>query len=286
MGKFCIVAQGGGMVACYHAGVIAALQEKFGLKELHCVIATSGAAATYSYLISNQQNLIEPIWIDLIKSGKFAVPWKFPPGKHIMNIDFLIDEMIKKRYPLDIEALKNSSIDLQVGVTDANTAESRYFSKNAEVDFFELLRASCAVPYFGREKVLFNGRYYYDGIIASVTGLEKTLNEENILMVLTRPPRPLKKMYFLRKILRWLLIRNETPVLQKAIWDIMAKFDAIPQEAEKISKSKNLVIIQPKKKLPILRVDTSLDRLQKTIKQGYNDTINHPQLESFFAKLT
>jgi len=63
--------------------------------------------------------------------------------------------------------------------------------------------------------------------------------------------------------LRWLLIRNETPVLQKAIWDIVAKFDAIPQETEKISKSKNLVIIQPKKKLPILRVDTSLSRFAK-----------------------
>jgi predicted patatin/cPLA2 family phospholipase len=34
MNTYCLVAQGGGMVACYHVGVISALKNKFGFKTL------------------------------------------------------------------------------------------------------------------------------------------------------------------------------------------------------------------------------------------------------------
>ena len=81
MNNFCIVAQGGGMTTAYHAGVIKAFKEKFGFEKLNLIVASSGAAATYSYLVSGQENLIEPIWIELVKSGKFVNPWKFPIGK-------------------------------------------------------------------------------------------------------------------------------------------------------------------------------------------------------------
>ncbi len=51
MNNFCIVAQGGGMTTSYHAGVVAALKQRFGFQRLNRVIASSGAAATYSYLV-------------------------------------------------------------------------------------------------------------------------------------------------------------------------------------------------------------------------------------------
>ena len=128
--NYCILAQGGGMVTAYHVGVVKALKEKYSLQNLNRIIANSGAAATYTYLVSNQEHIMEPIWIELVRSGKFVTPWEHPLGKHVINIDFLVDEMMKKKYPLDLNALKNSRIELNIGVTNSETGESIYISKD------------------------------------------------------------------------------------------------------------------------------------------------------------
>lgn len=285
MNNFCIVAQGGGMVTAYHAGVIRALKERFGFDGLNRIIASSGAAVTYSYLVSGQGDLIQPIWENLVRSGKFVTPWKLPIGKNVMDIDFLIDEMIKKKYSLDLGALQRSPIELDIGITDAETAKSLFYSNKDDINFHELLRASCSVPYFSRDKVLINGRYYYDGTIGSVSGLDQALDEQNIILVLTRPALPLCKAYFLRKILRWLLIRQQTLALQKAIWSMVKRYEQIPLIIKELKNRKNIAVIQPSSNLPILRIDTRLERLKQTIKQGYDDTMSHTQLESFFEKI-
>jgi predicted patatin/cPLA2 family phospholipase len=284
MRNFCIVAQGGGMVSAYHVGVIKALKERFGFSKLNLVVTSSGAAATYSYLISNQESLIKVIWEDLLKSGKFIHPWKFPIGKGALDIDFLIDEIIKRRFPFDLETFMNSPVKFETGVTDAKTGQSRFFSKNDPIDFYELLRASCSVPYFSRQSVNLGSERYYDGTIGSVSGIEKVLNEENILIILTRPSVPLTKMFLLRKFLKWLLIRKETPELQKAVWDMVREYDRVPFIIKELGKDKNVAVIQPKRRLPMFRIDNRLSRLRRTIEQGYNDTISNSELDVFFNK--
>ena len=274
------------MVTAYHAGVVSALEKRFGFKKLHRVVASSGAAAVYSYLVSGQENLIQPIWRDLVKSHKFVTPWKFPAGKHVMHIDFLVDEMIRQRYPLNLSTLKNSRIKLEIGVTDAGTGNSVFFSKDDPIDFYELLRASCAVPYFSEGKVCFGGRCYYDGTIGSVSGLERVFDEDNILIVLTRPSAPLPKMFFPRKVLRWLLIRNETTALQEVIWSMPVRYEQIPSRIEEMRQKKNIAVIQPKSGLPIFRIDTRISCLSQTIRWGYDDTMDHQGLEDFFKRIS
>jgi predicted patatin/cPLA2 family phospholipase len=283
--KFCITAHGGGMSACYHAGVIAALKEKFGFKKLSRVIATSGAAATYSYLISGQDHILRPTWIELVRSRRFIKLWKFPPGKRVIDLDYLIDGVIKDRNALDLRALKGSPVKFEIGVTDVKTGEPLFFSKDSPVDFFEVLRASCCVPYFARNDVTLNGRSYCDGMVGSVSGLERTADEENVLLILTRPPKPLRKLHLLRKISSWLLLRDQTPELQKAIWNTVARYNDIPRYVQELRQRKNIAVIQPKRDLPALRLDTRADRVLRTIKQGYNDTIGHEELDGFFARI-
>jgi predicted patatin/cPLA2 family phospholipase len=261
MNYFCLIGQGGGMTSAYHVGVVAALKEKYGFQKLNRIVATSGAAATYSYLVSGQEELMRPIWEDLIKSGKFVTPWKWPIAKGTLNLN----------------ALKNSQIKLEVGVTDAETGESLFFSKNDPIDYHELLRATCAVPYFSRASVNLQGRHYYDGTISSVSGLERVFDEDNILVVLIRN-QPRQYSTLIRKISSWLFIRKETTDLQKAIWNMVVRYKQIPDILSELNKKKNIVVIQPK--------EMKLSRLRRAIKQGYDDTMNHPGLDNFFAKIS
>ena len=282
--EFTLIGQGGGMTASYHAGVISGIKEKFGFSGLRRVVGSSGSAANYSYLLSGQQDLIVPIWRHLLDSGKFVSFTGFPLGKDVMDIDYLIDEVIKKKFPLDLESLRTSPVDLEVGVTNAETGIPRYYSKNDSVDFFELLRASCAVPYFSREKVYFDGDHYYDGTIGSVSGLERVFDDQNLLIVLTRPQKLLPKMVLGRRILKWLLIRKETMGLQETIWSMVSRYDAVHKEIDELAKKRNVCVIQPAENLPMFRIDSRLSRLERTIQQGYLDTINKKELEKFFDK--
>jgi predicted patatin/cPLA2 family phospholipase len=100
----CVLAQGGGMTTAYHAGVIKAFCERNWDSEIDCIVASSGAAATYAYLVSGQPQLVSLIWETLISSGEF-VRWRMGlPVRGSLHIDYLVDEIIKKRFPLDLQA--------------------------------------------------------------------------------------------------------------------------------------------------------------------------------------
>src|SRR3989344_144204 len=105
---FCIVGQGGGVTTAYQAGVVLGLNEKFDLGKLGRVVASSGTAIVYSYLLSNQIAVFESFWIDLLRSRDFISFLKHPTGRGVLNIDFLIDEMAKKKCPLNTTQLKKS----------------------------------------------------------------------------------------------------------------------------------------------------------------------------------
>lgn len=283
MNGITIVAAGGGLVTAYHAGVIRALKEQVDLTKIKRIVASSGAAATYSYLVSGQTELVEPIWNYLLESGCFVNPVRHKTLRGVMDIDFLVDEVIKKRFPLDLSALKASPIVFDVGVTDTETGESKFFSKNTVVDFYELIRTSCAVPYFYGKHVELAGRRYCDGTIGDVVGLNQITDaDKNVLIVLTRPDRPIKKFIPVRKMLRWLLIRKEPLALQEKIWNMPKEYNRISQRIKALNNNREVCVIQPRKKLPIWRIDTSVDRLKKTIEQGYQDTINTDSLEEFW----
>jgi predicted patatin/cPLA2 family phospholipase len=282
---FSIAAQGGGMTSAYHAGVIKGIKEKFGFDGLERVVASSGAAAVFTYLISQQDHLIESIWEYLITSGGFVDWRRYPIGKGVMNIDFLVDHVIRERFPLDLLALKNSDIKLDISVTHAMDGSSYFIPKSSELDFYEVLRASCAVPYFYGKKVPLGDHLYCDGVIGSVASLEAIQKEKNVILVLTRPFQKSPKLIILRKILQWLLISDESPELQRAIWNIPSRIDRLPDDILDLRGRCNLAVICPDERLPMFRIDNNLERLRRTIAQGYDDVMASSELDDFFKKL-
>lgn len=288
MAKFCVVGHGGGCASAYHAGVIQGLQERFGFALLKSVVGSSGLIMNWAYAMSGQTDLIIPIWEFLFRSKRFATPLQHPTGRGIMDIDFLVDEVVYQgKFVLDLDAFyRKGSADMEIGVTNAKTGRSRFFKKNSSASFYKLLRATCMVPYFGNSgPVEIYDEPYYDGTIGSVLGLERVDNEQNILMILIRPYRPIVQMAVVRKLLELLLLGNESPELRQAIRTMPARYNAALQSMPYIMRGKNVAVICPEKKLPIWPIDTSLSRLQRTIAQGYEDTMCHRGLERFFTRL-
>lgn len=283
--KFCIVGQGGGVTTAYQAGVVLGLQEKYGFEKLGRVVASSGTAIVYSYLLSGQLEVFGPFWVELLKSRDFISFLRHPTGRGILNIDFLIDEMAKRKYPLDTKRLMKNPVQLEVSVTNAETGEAKFYPKESDLDYFELLRATCAVPYFYGKHVLLDNEYYCDGEIGSLIGLEAIANYKNILIVLTRPPEQLPKLLLVRKLLQWLLIRHETPALQSAIWEVQNRFNELPDILHKLRSERHVVVIAPSMALSMNRIDNRLGALKKVMEQGKMDALASNNVKTFMDNL-
>lgn len=99
-------------------------------------------------------------------------------------------------------------------------------------------------------------------------------SDKKAVIVLTRPNIPIKKLKLGRKLLRWLLIRNEPLPLQEKIWNMPFEYNQLNEKINSIRDSLEVCVIQPKNRLPVNRIDISIDRLRKTIQQGYQNTID------------
>jgi len=279
-----VIAQGGGIMTSYHAGVIRAIKEQYGLGRITHIYGISGGAATWTYAASGQTEFIEPLWTELITCGRFIRPFHHPTGSGVMNVDVLVDEMIRRKFPLDLKALRTSPICMEVCATHAQTANPSWFTQHDSSDFLEVLRATCAVPYFYGRPVYINNQPYYDGGIASTTGTEHVDLTGKTLVALTRPQSEIGLPMPLRRFLRWLLIRKESIHLQEAIFSAperraheMRRLNTL----EKLLSSKRLCILRPQRDLPTLRIDPRVHALKATIQRGYTDTIQSKTLSAF-----
>lgn len=277
-----IVAQGGGVIAAYHAGVVRAITERFGFDRTKRVIASSGAAALYAYAVSGQTDMIRPIWYYLFRSGRFVDPWGHKTGRGVIDIDFLVDDVIKKEYPLDLVAFQRSPVAFDTGLTETETGCSRSFPKDGPLDFCELLRASCAIPYFYGKSVTLQGRRYCDGTIGDVAGLLQIGSDRKVLIVLTRPDRPLRNLFLVRRALKWLLLRHEPMLLQEKIWNMPAEYNLLNQRIAALAEKKSVFVIRPRQSLPLRRIDMRVPRLAATIEQGYQDVMHAKDLDAWW----
>ncbi|MCL2749527.1 MAG: patatin-like phospholipase family protein [Coriobacteriia bacterium] len=159
-----IAVQGGGMRGVYSMGALAHL-EKSGLRNaFDLVVGASAGAINGAYLLAGQAHQAVKVYIDYLSGCSFINPLRV---YRIVDIDYMVDIALKQFNPLDIKALQESSSLLQVVLTDSETGEARIVSnRDEDVDFYEAIRATAAMPALYNKKVLVGGHLCIDGGIA------------------------------------------------------------------------------------------------------------------------
>ena len=158
---------GGGAHAAYTAGAVVAAHDA-GLPEPEIIIASSGSSGTAGYYLAGQYSSIRHIWCELLSTRKFGNPFRF---WKLMDIDYLVDQVVRRQDPLNLGALMKSNTSLLIPMTDAVSGRVRYFSIHEGFDFYELLRAANAAPYlsgiFKDKKFIADGSGYFDTRVSS-----------------------------------------------------------------------------------------------------------------------
>lgn len=135
---------GGSARTVYTAGVMYGLSQ-LGIPKPDILIAASGSAPTSVCYVTGQNEIIRTVWLECLSTWRFRSYFRF---WKILNIDYLIDDVLRKRYPLDMQKLRESHIRVYFPLTNAQTGELQYVSNRDDLDFWQVLRASITVPIF------------------------------------------------------------------------------------------------------------------------------------------
>jgi predicted patatin/cPLA2 family phospholipase len=259
--KLAIVCAAGGTSCSYSGGSLVALAKEHGLLNPDYLIAASGSAGSAMYYLTGQYDSIRRIWTQHICSPHFL---SFKRIHKMMDVDYLVDTIIRKFEPLDLEKLSNLQTRYFIPVKNASTGQGRYFSCREGIDIHEVLRATKALPFFYGRKVNIGGELFLDSAftITKEHGVSKAmeLGATHILVLEINP-------------------RNRTR-LQNLTHKIISRFSGNKPNSAHQSHEVTILRLGPDTN-PAPPVTRNPDLLTAAYEKGYEDVRNHSGLRAF-----
>ena len=106
-----------------------------------------------------------------------------------VDIDYVIDTVLKHKRPLDLEKLRKSYSKLHVIVTNAKNGRKEVLSDHADfVEIYEELRATAALPMLYDKTVQIKDKWYIDGGVSDLIPIDVAhdLGCTDIVVVMTQ----------------------------------------------------------------------------------------------------
>ena len=155
------------------------------------VFGSSAGAINGAYFLAGQASEGVAAYTDDLNKRGFVNFWRL---RRIVDIDFLVSEVLKGRKALDLQRVKGSSSVLHVILTDYLTGEPRVVTNRDNGDFLEVLRATSALPILYNRVVDVDGRGAVDGGVLDAVPLFRAieLGCKDIVVVLTKQPTTLR----------------------------------------------------------------------------------------------
>ena len=183
-----LVVQGGGMRGIYSMGVLKALGDAGLRPGFDHVFGSSAGAVNGAYFVAGQEQAALDGYIEDLSRKDFINPLRL---RRILDVDFMVDEVVKRRRRLDLDRLRAARTRLHVSLTDARDGTLRVVTADEPgVDLYEAFRATSALPILYGRSIRVGTSEYMDGGITDyvplVTALEAGCTD--ILVVITREP--------------------------------------------------------------------------------------------------
>jgi predicted patatin/cPLA2 family phospholipase len=260
------------MRGVYTSGVLEAFSEArggAGISFPDIVACSAGACAAASYL-SGQPYRNREVYLDYLDGDKLVRFRRLLTGGNVMDIDYLAEDVTLRLCPLDLDALVRSSSRLHIGVTDWETGEPR-FLLNREDDLLTAIRATCALPFFYRGEVRYQGRRYVDGGVSDPVPLKKAiaLGATEILVVLTSPIEDRGAKRSFSPWLDW--FTSPSPAVRRALRDRHLRYREAASLVASPPEGVRVDVIRPSRPLPVKRTTTDRRLLEQGLDLGYED---------------
>ncbi|MBD3299978.1 MAG: hypothetical protein GF347_01375 [Candidatus Moranbacteria bacterium] len=277
--KLAIVTSGGGMACSYTSGVLKGLIKKYNLKKPDIVIGSSGSAGIISYYVAGQYDNMIRGWYELSsQKRKFVNPLRF---WKIMDIDYLVDEIIQKKYPLNVDRIQNSKTKLMISATDYLKGRVKYFSNFHKYDIYKVIKASKSLPIAYNRKIKINKDLYCDSPISSSLSenLKKAVELGAKKIIAIHNTHPVTNIIFYG-YKAWLSFqnknfRNNHPRPLRYLKNVDFKAAVGPKV--------EIVSLKPELESSQQFISANRNQIKSTIKAGYQNAVRNKELEKLFS---
>ena len=184
-----LVLEGGGMRGVISIGLAAGL-EKLGLTgTFDSIHGSSAGACAAAYFAAGQSDLGGSIYYEDINNDRFIDTWRPSRGRPVMDLDFLVDDVMVNSKPLDASPFLRRPNYVNIVLTDAERGSSQSISNfDSTADVRAALRASAFIPLIAGKYANYRGRRYLDGGLIQQIAIQSALDvgATHILVLLTR----------------------------------------------------------------------------------------------------
>lgn len=276
-----IIDVGGGLRGSYVSGIIDYLLDN-SIDIEYCLGVSAGSANLITY-VAGQRGRLKKFYEEYSFEKQYMSAGNYFRKGMYIDLDYIYSDITNSygKNPLDFGAIENSSKKLVVAVTDAHTAEQKFFCKDDfEKDNFTLLKASCALPVVTRRPVTFKGGEYFDGGISEPIPYKKALEDgcDKLIVCLTLPV-DYKKSAFPKLIVNPLLYKY--PQIAKAVTLSHTVYHSRINEILELEKDGKVLILYPEDCFGIKTATRDKIGLSKLYDLGYKDA---QKIENFLQK--
>jgi predicted patatin/cPLA2 family phospholipase len=267
-----LVIEGGGSRGAHTAGMLMALTRQANLPSFDVVCATSAGASSGAFFVAHQCDQLKTVWEESFRDKQF-IDLKRTFSRHsVMDFDYLVDEVFRKKIPLDYQAIEKNPCDFFICATNCETGAPHYF-RNRRDPLAQALKASGAIPLAYKAPIVIEGTRYVDGGISDSVPVKKAMAEgcDEIWVLLTQTEDYRKKPspYF---PWRFTSFRHYSKLIE-AIKNRHIHYNATLDFLHSPPDSVRIHIFRPLSPLTLNRFTSNLAKIRKTMDQGQSDAI-------------
>lgn len=258
--------EGGGQAGVVSGGMCVAL-EALGLIDAVDAIYGSSAGALNGLFTATGQAAKGATNYEDTAGRWFVNPVRMLAGRPAVNLEYLFDEIIRKRKPLNPEGLATGPEFFAI-VTEIATRAP--VSLGGFDDFDEIMRAawiSCSIPYLTGPPMMFQGRAMTDGSLAeSMPYRAAQRGGATDVIVLRSRPESRRKAPYPKQVLAW-LHQHAYPGLAELVEARTAKYNADAEELIRLTTAGGHVmqIAPPEDSVHV----SQLERSRAKIRAGF-----------------
>jgi predicted patatin/cPLA2 family phospholipase len=181
--------EGGAMRGVVSAGMVSALEELGLTRAFDAVYGSSAGAINAAYFLAGQARLGTTIYYEDINNARFINLARALGGRPIVDLAYLLGEVLGRRKPLDVARVVGAASRLTVMATDAATGSAVAFRRlESAGDLRAAPRAGATMPVIAGPAYASNGAHLFDASLSEpipVTTAEAD-GHTHLVVLLTR----------------------------------------------------------------------------------------------------
>lgn len=276
-----VVDVGGGLRGIYAAGVFDWCLDhdiRFDL----CIGVSAGSANVTAY-VAEQRGRNYRFYAEYSFRKEYMGIGRFLRKRSFIDLDYVYGTLSNSdgEAPLDYPKIIESSSEVLVVATNAETGEVKYFDKgDMKQDCYDILKASSAIPFvchpYSVESIP-----YYDGALSDPVPIEKAFSCgcEKVVLILTKPKDIIRTSKKDEKLAAG--IRKSYPLAAERLCMRAARYNEGVELAKQYEKEGKLLILAPDDTCGMDTLTRDMEAMRRVYGKGIS---NAEQIKDFLGK--